>query len=230
MDVGTLLDRARTRAGLTRQELASLGGTSTSALSAYERGIRSPTVATLDRLLEACGLQLRPVLEPFLADLDAAAEALLRGPVRLPSCASLVEALEAEGVTWAFDGRTALALHGLGSDHLDGGRQVELVLAADAQTRQFLHPLGIHPVDGEGSPLWDNWIDVDLARVARASAWTRFGPISVRIAPAVPVPVRMSLEGRPVPVLALLDVEAAHPQLADVLARLRERRAGTVVP
>jgi hypothetical protein len=36
--------------------------------------------------------------------------------------------------------------------------------------------------------------------------------------------VRIETGGQAYPVPALLDIERAHPQLAEVLARLRERR------
>jgi hypothetical protein len=36
--------------------------------------------------------------------------------------------------------------------------------------------------------------------------------------------VRIETDGRAVPVLPLLEVELAHPRLADVLGRLRHRR------
>jgi transcriptional regulator with XRE-family HTH domain len=143
------------KAGLTRPALAALAGTSTSALSAYERGIRSPTVATLNRLLEACGLQIRAELEPFLADLDAAVDKLLAGPATLPSCASLVVALEEAGVSWAFDARTALALHGLRAE-CEG---IEIVLAADEPTRRFLYR-------------WVFDLSTTMARSSGTAGWT----------------------------------------------------------
>jgi hypothetical protein len=66
---------------------------------------------------------------------------------------------------------------------------------------------------------------MDMSRVAGASAWTRFGQITLRIVDALPAPMQVGLGATTVPVLTLLDLEAAHPQLADVLARLRERQA-----
>ncbi len=50
---------ARRRAGLTQEALARRAATSQSALSAYESGRRSPSVATLTRILEAAGFELR---------------------------------------------------------------------------------------------------------------------------------------------------------------------------
>ncbi len=54
-----LLKLARTMSGLSQAELAEKAGTSQPAISAIESGKISPTVDTLVRLVEACGLELR---------------------------------------------------------------------------------------------------------------------------------------------------------------------------
>lgn len=61
--VWSLLRDARQRAGLTQRELAARAGTSQSALARYERARTMPDLATLLRLVEACGLDLRMRLE-----------------------------------------------------------------------------------------------------------------------------------------------------------------------
>ncbi|HEY2998409.1 MAG TPA: helix-turn-helix transcriptional regulator [Acidimicrobiales bacterium] len=53
-----LLERVRQEAGLSQEELASRAGTSRSTLSAYERGRKSPTLATVSRLLRTAGYEL----------------------------------------------------------------------------------------------------------------------------------------------------------------------------
>lgn len=53
-----MLKRARLSAGLTQAELARRAGTSQPAISAYESGARSPSVATMERLLAATGTGL----------------------------------------------------------------------------------------------------------------------------------------------------------------------------
>jgi transcriptional regulator with XRE-family HTH domain len=58
MDVAEVLRDARRRAGLTQTGLAELTGTSQATISAYERGEKEPTLATLDRLLTATGRRL----------------------------------------------------------------------------------------------------------------------------------------------------------------------------
>lgn len=54
-----LIRIARRRAGLTQEALARRAATSQTAISAYESGRRSPSVATLTRILEAAGFELR---------------------------------------------------------------------------------------------------------------------------------------------------------------------------
>ncbi|MFA9271304.1 MAG: helix-turn-helix transcriptional regulator [Baekduiaceae bacterium] len=58
MDPARTLRDARLNAGLTQAELAARAGTSQATLSAYERGRKEPSLATLDRLLRATGRRL----------------------------------------------------------------------------------------------------------------------------------------------------------------------------
>lgn len=225
VDVAALLIRARVRARMSRTQLAGRAGTSPSALSAYERGIRSPSVATLDRLLAACGLQLRVDLEPYLADLDAVIDRWQAETPEVPADAGqLALAFTQAGLTWAFDGRTALALHGLAA----GQSPAEVVAVGDAGLRRFLYELCVDAVDRDGRILWDSWLDIDLSRAAPALAWTRVGAFVMRIVAELEPPLWIQVEGDGYPVLGLLAVEQAHPALADLLARLRDRR--TVCP
>ncbi|CAN5317827.1 MAG: helix-turn-helix transcriptional regulator [Nocardioides sp.] len=53
-----LLESARTVRGLTQGAAARLAGTSQPTLSAYERGVRSPTLAVAERILHALGYDL----------------------------------------------------------------------------------------------------------------------------------------------------------------------------
>ena len=59
----TLLHEARTRAGLSQRALARRAGTAQSVIARIERGLTSPTWETLERLLAAAGVELRPQLE-----------------------------------------------------------------------------------------------------------------------------------------------------------------------
>jgi transcriptional regulator with XRE-family HTH domain len=55
---GKLLRRARRASGLTQQALAAQARTPQSVLSAYERNRRQPSVAAIERILEAAGFRL----------------------------------------------------------------------------------------------------------------------------------------------------------------------------
>jgi transcriptional regulator with XRE-family HTH domain len=57
--VWALVREARRRAGLTQSELARRAQTSQPAVARYERGRSVPDIATLARLVEACGFELR---------------------------------------------------------------------------------------------------------------------------------------------------------------------------
>lgn len=59
-----LIPKARKRSGLSQSELARRSGTSRPTLSAYEHGRVSPTLETLERILEAAGHELvaRPLI------------------------------------------------------------------------------------------------------------------------------------------------------------------------
>jgi len=50
----TLIRDARQAAGITQVELAAKAGTTQPAVAAYESGARAPSLATLERLLDAC--------------------------------------------------------------------------------------------------------------------------------------------------------------------------------
>lgn len=54
-----LIRKARREAGITMAELAERAGTSTPTISRYESGSVDPGAETLNRLLRACGQELR---------------------------------------------------------------------------------------------------------------------------------------------------------------------------
>jgi transcriptional regulator with XRE-family HTH domain len=56
MDTASIIATVKRRTGLTGKELAARAGTSASTLSAYERGLVVPSVATLDRIIRSSGL------------------------------------------------------------------------------------------------------------------------------------------------------------------------------
>lgn len=79
----SLLRTARSSAGLSQRALARLAGTSQPAIARYERGLATPSWATLVRLLAACGR--RPRLSAELAadphDADLAHQMLELSPL-----------------------------------------------------------------------------------------------------------------------------------------------------
>lgn len=64
MDVPTLIRRCRQQAGLSQRELAVRAATSQPALARYERGRTTPSIATLQRIVEATGHQLQLAASP----------------------------------------------------------------------------------------------------------------------------------------------------------------------
>ena len=53
-----LLERVRREAGLSQEALAARAGTSRPTLSAYENGRKSPTLETVERVLDSAGFDL----------------------------------------------------------------------------------------------------------------------------------------------------------------------------
>ena len=65
MSPGQLLAIVRKRHGLTQSQLAARARTSQAAISRIERGLVSPSVATLTELLDLLGEELRLEAEPI---------------------------------------------------------------------------------------------------------------------------------------------------------------------
>ena len=78
-----MLREARLAAGLSQAELARRSGTSQATLCGYERSHKTPSAATLERILAAAGRRLttvpasRPVRSPNAAALQQAGQTLL---------------------------------------------------------------------------------------------------------------------------------------------------------
>src|SRR4051812_7365508 len=73
MNVPGLIRDARRRAALTQTELAERSGTSQATISAYEHGAKTPTPATLARVLAAAGMPASEPASPLAALPDAIA-------------------------------------------------------------------------------------------------------------------------------------------------------------
>lgn len=65
MDAGAILRQARIDRGLDQADLARRAATTQAYVSRVERGVVSPSVQTLTRLLNALGLRLRATAEPL---------------------------------------------------------------------------------------------------------------------------------------------------------------------
>lgn len=119
MDVRAVLQQARAEAGFDQRRLALAAGTARTTVVAYETGAQSPTVRQLERLLSACGLRAKLVLEPLTSDVDQVLdEALAAGPPgALDTLPRLADSLSSAQVRWALDGRSAVAVQGLALPH-----------------------------------------------------------------------------------------------------------------
>jgi transcriptional regulator with XRE-family HTH domain len=80
----SLIEQARTAAGLTREELARRAGTSRPTLSAYEHGRKAPRLDTAERILGVAGFSL--AVEPRVSyrDVLTRRHRLASVPDRLP--------------------------------------------------------------------------------------------------------------------------------------------------
>lgn len=56
---GAAVKSQRRSLGITQPHLAELSGVSVNWLSAFERGQGNPTIATLERIIEVLGMELR---------------------------------------------------------------------------------------------------------------------------------------------------------------------------
>lgn len=59
MNAPTYVNQARRAAGLSQRELARRAGVPQSAIARIERGLQVPRTDTLERILKACGFELR---------------------------------------------------------------------------------------------------------------------------------------------------------------------------
>lgn len=74
MKGGAVIQRARRRAGLSQAELARRLGTKQPVVARWESGTRAPTLETVARAVEACGL----ALDVAVVEQDRGEDAALR--------------------------------------------------------------------------------------------------------------------------------------------------------
>lgn len=242
MNAGALLKAARARERISQAELARRVGTDRGQISRYESGKVSPTVDTLNRILAVCGLQVRGTLEPWLADVDERLDTLLAkapqlNPDQLPNLIGTLEADPEAKVslwprasrgprkpcTWAFDGNTALLLQGLAVED----DETSLVVVFDDAAKAWLRALEA-PLDVDHRRI--NIGDASDEQILAGLQQRFFVPLAImlRVRPVKELPptVRLAVPwyDRPIPVATVDAVEQAHPQHAELLRRLRERR------
>lgn len=82
MKTGRLIRDCRRGRGWTQSELAHRLGTPQSAVARWERGAISPRVATLERILRACGFEPKiQLLDQWQVDRDQLCERLSWSPI-----------------------------------------------------------------------------------------------------------------------------------------------------
>jgi transcriptional regulator with XRE-family HTH domain len=226
MDVRAVLQQARAEAGLDQRRLALAAGTSRTTVVAYESGARSPTVRQLDRLLAACGLRAKVVLEPLTVDVDQVLDDALAGepPRALGSLPRFAASLSEAQVRWALDGRSAVAVQGLPLPHAE----LAVALVDDEVSRRWLRAQWTKGLDRHGfslAPSWDESPE-DVRVYTRKPVYCVLGFVHVRFVDELPAGVLpLSLDGQVVPVLPLAEVRRAHGPLAELLDRHERRRA-----
>jgi transcriptional regulator with XRE-family HTH domain len=103
MSSADLIREARLRARLTQAALAARVGTTQSAIARWEAGGAEPSLATLSRVIRACGLELRIGLD----DADPGEVSLIERNLALSPAGRLDQLVRT--VAFLRAGRTALA-------------------------------------------------------------------------------------------------------------------------
>jgi transcriptional regulator with XRE-family HTH domain len=171
-----LLAQVRAEAGLRQDEVARRAGTSRTAVSAYEHGRKSPSLDTVDRLLESSGYELaaNPRIN-FTAVTDSrgrARSAPDRLP-RLPVWRALAVVRLPLPLNWSQPGRVFRL-----ADRGDRARVYEMVLR-EGDPDQVLRYI-------DGVLLVDLWNELILPRDIR-TAWSPVIDPLVTAATADPV-------------------------------------------
>jgi transcriptional regulator with XRE-family HTH domain len=227
MDVRAVLQAARAEAGWNQRRLALAAGTARTTVVAYETGTRSPTVRQLDRLLAACGLQARVVLEPLGADVDLLLDQALAGapPGGLGTLGGFATSLTGAGVSWAVDGASAVAVQGLAVPHAE----LAVVLVDDDTSRAWLRAQWTKGWDAAGFSLAPHWHESaeKVRTYTRRPVYSLLGFLRIRFVEALPEPlVSVEVGGVVVPVVPLAHVRQAHAGLAELLDQHERRLAG----
>jgi transcriptional regulator with XRE-family HTH domain len=173
VDVQELLLRAREMRGWSQGRLGAAAGLSRGNVSDYETGRKSPTVATLNRILAGAGLQIRAELEPLQAELDARVDAVLAAaePLDATAVSQAAAALEGADLVWGLDGETALRAHGYGF----ASTLVHLAVTFDDAARASFFRTRVRGTGGE--PV--SWFDADVTSAQAYLGPMAFGPFGM---------------------------------------------------
>ena len=169
-DVAVLLRRAREDVGWSRDRLAAETGLAAESLRAWESGRRSPTLRSVELVLDVLGLRAVVDVRPVHAELDAGLDRLQGRDVgaRLDDVRSALPAVLAPflagGLDPVVDGATAALLHGLpvadprahlsvDATALAKWRPPEQAAAVDAAAVRAGQPAPRDP-DGRWEALW----------------------------------------------------------------------------
>ena len=181
----------------------------------------------LTRLLAACGLRARVVLEPLTTDVDQALDEALAAepPSALGTLPRFADSLGAAQVGWALDGPSAVAVQGIALPH----DAIAVALVDDDASRRWLRTEWAKGWDRDGfslAPSWDESAE-KVRQYTRKPVYCRIGFVQVRFVEELPDGVLpLLLDGRVVPVLPLHEVRRAHSALAELLDRHEQRQAG----
>lgn len=164
-----LLEQVRQESGLSQTELAARAGTSRTTLSAYEHGRKSPTLSTVERLLDSVGYELS-----FEARVAFSEHQMRRGrPVfvpdrlwRLPIAEAFSAVTLPLELNWSKPGSTFTL-----ADRRQRARCYEIVL------REGMPADILKYVDG--ALLVDLWAEIVIPREVRA-AWQPLIDAAVR--------------------------------------------------
>jgi transcriptional regulator with XRE-family HTH domain len=158
--MSSLLEQVRHRARLSQVELAERAGTSRTTLSAYEHGRKSPTLATVERVLDSAGFEL--VAEPRVEFTVCQTRrfrpfALPNRLWRLPLGQAFAEVMLPLELNWSSPGHRYVL-----SDRRQRQRCYEIVLqeGQPADLRTYI----------DGALLVDSWDEIIVPRDIR-TAW-----------------------------------------------------------
>jgi transcriptional regulator with XRE-family HTH domain len=227
MDFGEVLRRAREQAGLTQAAVAREVGVTRFALSRWETGERPVRTDDADRVLAACGRDVRFQLVARHADVDEELARLaalgfrdrIRG-LRVLS-ADILHALQATDAV-IFTGAWAAAALGLPALHDVGGMLVSADAQAQARVAAVLKPWS--PLSlADGGPwsiIWND--DVFVRNPSLRLHTTLLGEFTAQVAAALPLELRVPTDAQDWRVVDPAVLVPAHVD-ESVLDRWRRR-------